>query len=80
MNVLKKQVNAEKVKKFFSLFFPRVDEKMDVDSSATGEKTSEAKTEVKTESSGEKPSTTDNKVCKKSVDVLLVEHIEDSFL
>ena len=57
-----------------------VDEKMDVDSSATGEKTSEAKTEVKTESSEEKPSTTDNKVCKKSVDMLLVEHIEDSFL
>ena len=57
-----------------------VDEKMEVDSSATEEKTSEAKPEVKTESSEEKPSTTDNKVCKKSVDVLLVEYIEDSFL
>ena len=42
-----------------------VDEKMEVDSSATEEKTSEAKTEVKTESSEDKPPTTENKVCHK---------------
>ena len=49
-----------------SVCFSRyVDEKMDVDSYATEEKTSEAKTEVETDSSEEKPSTTDTKVCSK---------------
>ena len=56
-----------------------VDEKMEVDSLATEEKTSEAKTEVKAESSEDKPSTTDNKVCRKSVDVLLVNMLNKIF-